>query len=98
MRAKPACGPLAATFQMPILLIEMQKYNNKTGRQNKLAKLLLGLSFHCTGKLRAGGPKGRQNSPGFAAPEPGFGAPKPGFENPEPGFGNAKPGFGNALF
>ena len=86
MRVNPACGPLAALFHLSGLHIEMQKYNNETGRQNNLAKLFLSRSLRHIDKLRANPPKGGANNPGFAAPKPGFVAPKSGFENPKPGF------------
>ena len=89
IRAKPAGGPLAAVFHLSSLHIEMQKYNNETGRQNNLAKLFLCRPIRHIEKLRAKAPKGGANNPGFAAPKPGFVAPKPGFENPKPNFEKA---------
>ena len=75
MRANPACGPLAALFHLSGLHIEMQKYNNETGRQNNLAKLFLSRSLRHIDKLRANPPKGGANNPGFANPKPGFEKP-----------------------
>ena len=57
MRANPACGPLAALFHLSGLHIEMQKYNNETGRQNNLAKLFLSRSLRHIDKLRATPPR-----------------------------------------